>query len=202
MGGDYMSAFIDTIKEKAGDILVKIRSEFFKLSASDNKVSDLEHSRRMNEHLQNMLGITNELAESRAKTIEECHKTYEECQKTIGLQRDLVESMEELIERHNDTIAGYRLQHSIICENMREIVRMLLISTDTSFERIYELAAPALDHNGWSRLRVAQRMIPEDVYSFFSGDNNKGKFEGMGGYDLLYWLELIKYGDISYCHTN
>jgi hypothetical protein len=84
-----------------------------------------------------------------------------------------------------------------VAESLRKTAGILLKS-GVPYETIYTLVAGELDRGGWRRFGIAKRLIPENIYTFFYAEDCLGQFEEMEGNELLYWLELTKYGVLNH----
>ena len=184
--------FTDTLKSIVRAAYEWASAAIFKLTASDNKVSDIEHHRRKAEHLQNELSLVIDISDKRKVTIEENEEE-------MSRLHEAIKSMEGELDAQKGIAADYQVQLGKIRESMLEMVRRFLdVEPAIPYETIYNLTASALDNGGWYRLKAARRMIPENVYTYFYAEDSMGKFEAMNGNEMLYWLELTKYGDIDW----
>lgn len=114
--------------------------------------------------------------------------------------RVLVDQLRDELLWHKEQLQQQNAVQEMNTARLREVktnlkkIAAILLKAGHPYEEIYDLVASELDPGGWGRLSVARRLIPTDIYSFFYAEDALGKFENMKGSELLYWLELTKYG--------
>ncbi len=115
---------------------------------------------------------------------------------SVQLQDELSWYRQEYEQQLQD-MGVYIARLTEVGKTLREIAGILL-KAGVPYETIYALVAVELDRGGWRRFSVAKRLIPENIYTYFYAEDCLGKFENMEGDELLYWLELTKFGVLEH----
>ena len=121
------------------------------------------------------------------------------------------------LKKVNDDFKGQIIQKNKEIENLndnfqyvcsdiviyKELLSEYLIKEIESLNQniqhqIYEDTHYALDQDGWIELRVVSTVIPCNLYSEFSYEDNMGVFEELDGYETIFWYEKAEFGEFEY----
>lgn len=67
--------------------------------------------------------------------------------------------------------------------------------TDKKINYLYDKYSK-LDKGGWEELKIVKKYIKDDLYSYFSYEDNCGLFENMNGRQLIKWYEKMQFSNI------
>lgn len=163
----------------------------------DDTISSLSKSK---EYLSSELQAINIIKRDLAKEVESVkmkNKTMEEHISTITKDKEYYEDLynssnEKLRELEKKTISVNNTISNFVLKKLEGYQKS--INKDL-LNNLYNFAS-SLDKEGWEELSIVKEFITGDLYSYFSYEDNIGKFEDMDGKTLISWYEKMEFGDI------